>query len=99
MLKILKVSGDSLTPEYQEGDFVLIAKIPFLLNHLKPNDVVVFQHQDYGVMIKKIDFVLPGGNEVFVTGTHDYSVDSRRFGPIKKDDLIGKVVWHTRKSQ
>ena len=99
MLKILKVSGDSLTPEFQEGDFVLIAKIPFLLSHLKANDVVVFQHPDYGVMIKMIDFILPGDDEIFVVGTHDHSVDSRRFGPIKRDDLIGKVVWHIRKIQ
>jgi signal peptidase I len=99
MLKILKVSGDSLAPEFQEGDFVLIAKIPFLLNHLSPGDVVIFRHPDYGVMIKKIDFLLPGDDEIFVTGTHDQSIDSRRFGPIKRDDLIGKVIWHIRKYQ
>lgn len=97
MLRFLKVSGESLTPEFQEGDFVLIAKIPFLLSRLKPGDVIVFRQPEFGVMIKKIDFILPGGSEFFVIGSHDRSLDSRRFGPVKRDDLIGKVIWHIRK--
>lgn len=97
MLKIMKVSGESLAPEFHEGDFVLIAKIPFVLNRLKPGDVVAFYHPEYGVMIKKIDFILPGGTEFFVVGTHHLSLDSRLFGPIKRGELIGKVIWHIRK--
>ena len=30
MLKFLKVAEDSLAPEFQSGDFVLVSKIPFL---------------------------------------------------------------------
>ena len=42
MLKFIKVSGKSLLPEYREGDFVLVAKIPFFLRHIRQGDIVVF---------------------------------------------------------
>ena len=96
MLQILKVTGESLAPEYQEGDFVLIAKIPFLLNRLKEDDVIAFRHPDYGVMIKRIAGLNPGKDQIFVLGTHEHSVDSRHFGTIQRSDLVGKVIWHLR---
>jgi nickel-type superoxide dismutase maturation protease len=96
MLQILKVTGESLAPEYQEGDFVLIAKIPFLLNRLKEDDVIAFRHPDYGVMIKRIAGLNPGQDQIFVLGTHEHSIDSRHFGTIQRSDLVGKVIWHLR---
>lgn len=96
MLSILKVSGESLAPDFREGDFVLIAKIPFLLNRLKADDIVAFRHPEYGVMIKKVAALDPEGDQIYVVGTHDHSVDSRRFGPIRRADLVGKVIWHIR---
>lgn len=94
---MLRVTGQSLAPEYNEGDFVLIAKIPFLYNQLQNDDVIVFQHPTYGVMIKKIASIGQQGEEIFVIGVHDNSVDSRSFGSIKRADVLGKVVWHIRK--
>jgi len=96
MLKMLKVTGESLAPEYREGDFVIIAKIPFLLNRLKEDDVIAFRHPDYGVMIKRIAALDSGQGQIFVLGTHEHSVDSRHFGTIRQSDLLGKVIWHLR---
>ena len=98
MLKLLKVSGKSLAPEYLEGDFVLIAKIPFLMRRLHTGDVVVFRHPLYGVLIKKVDSVSEDRGEVLVTGTHTNSLDSRRFGAVRISSLLGKVIWHIRKT-
>jgi nickel-type superoxide dismutase maturation protease len=97
MLSIIKVSGESLNPAIYEGDFVLIAKIPFVLNSLKKGDVVVFNHPDYGRLIKRIEWVSADGEAFFVVGTHDFSVDSRQFGPVSKRMLLGKVIWHIPK--
>ena len=41
MLGFFKVTGNSLSPDYQEGDFVLLLKIPFFLNRLKEGDIVI----------------------------------------------------------
>lgn len=97
MCKLIKVSGDSLSPRYREGDFVLITKIPLLFNRLEQGNTVVFKHPMYGTMIKKVNHIDKDGDQIYVIGTHDLSVDSREFGPISTKDLIGKVIWHVRK--
>lgn len=94
MLRLLKVSGQSLTPEFQEGDFVLVVKIPFFFDSVRQGDIVVFRHPEYGTMIKRVSAVDPINGEIFVTGSHPFSVDSTKFGAIQKDALIGKVIWH-----
>lgn len=97
MFQLIKVSGKSLLPEYQEGDFVLVAKVPFFLKRIQQGDVVVFDHPVYGLMIKRVDHLIPEKDEIFVVGTHVFSVDSREFGPISRKALIGKVVYHISK--
>ncbi len=94
MLRFVKILDDSLLPEYQEGDYVLIAKSPLFLDSLRRGDVVVFKHPLYGMMIKKVSRIAGDGNQIYVIGTHANSVDSRQFGAVGKDALIGKVIWH-----
>jgi signal peptidase I len=96
MLNLLKVSGDSLAPAYQEGDFVVVSKIPFFLGTLRRGDVIVFKHPVYGTMMKKVERVVPDRDEIYVVGTHGNSVDSRQFGAISTKALVGKVIWHIR---
>lgn len=93
----MKVTGESLSPVYRDGDFVLINKIPFFLKKIKKGDIIVFDHKTYGRMIKKVDKVALDTGEIYVIGTHAQSVDSREFGPIHKEAVLGKVIWHIRK--
>lgn len=97
MLKLLKVTGESLSPLFKEGDFVIVTKIPLFFAPVKPGDVVVFNHPAYGMMIKMVESVNAERGEIYVVGTNEYSVDSRRFGAIRKKDLIGKVIWRFQK--
>jgi signal peptidase I len=97
MIRLLRVTGNSLAPTYEEGDFVVIATIPFLFGGIRPGDMVVFRHRAYGTMIKQAQRILPDADEIHVMGTRIDSVDSRNFGPISKRDVLGKVVWHIKK--
>jgi nickel-type superoxide dismutase maturation protease len=97
MFQFIKVSGDSLSPEIKEGDFVLVSKIPFSLNSLRVGDLVVFIHPDYGLLIKRIGAVSADRLSYQVTGAHPFSVDSRQFGPVDRQALVGKVIWHIRR--
>jgi signal peptidase I len=100
MLKLLKVTENSLAPEYQEGDFVLVAKIPFFFfKTLHQGDIVVFKQPLYGTMIKKIEQLFLLQREVYVVGTHPDSIDSHQFGAIAERDLVGKVIWHIQKPE
>jgi nickel-type superoxide dismutase maturation protease len=95
MFKIIRITGDSLLPVYQEGDFVLVAKIPFLLKLPRQGDVVIFRHAVYGQLIKEVERVTPQG--MYVIGSHERSVDSRQFGVVPWEALVGKVIWHVAK--
>ena len=95
MLRFMRVEGSSLQPEYQEGDFVLILTGSLLPARIKQGDVIVFQHAEYGQLIKRVTHVLR--DEVYVTGTQPNSLDSRRLGPIPRHTINGKVLWHIQR--
>ena len=97
MFRLLKVTGDSLYPAYRQGDFVLITKIPFLLNSIQRGDVIVIEHPVYGTLIKRVESVSADRGAYYVLGVHENSVDSRQFGPVDRQELVGKVIWHISK--
>jgi nickel-type superoxide dismutase maturation protease len=96
MLRLLKISGDSLSPEFKHGDFVLVSKIPFYFSPPTTGDVVAFHQPGYGLLIKRIHGVNASG-DIEVIGTHPESVDSRIFGAVMPKNIIGKVIWHIQK--
>ena len=98
MVKLLKVSGASLEPSYQDGDFVIISKIPILFKLIRTGDVIVFRHEIYGRLIKRIDRLVPEQDGYYVLGTRLDSIDSRLIGVVAKKDVIGKVIWHISKT-
>ena len=93
MIQLLKVTGESLSPFFVHGDYVLVTGLPRVLRRLKPGDVVVFRHPAYGVMIKQVDHLSEDGEELFVLGSHPDSNDSRSFGLIPRGWVFGKVFW------
>lgn len=97
ILGVVKVTGSSLYPAYQDGDFVIVSKIPILLSGLKPGDVVVYQHPGHGKRIKIVERLEDGGKSLFVVGLHPDSRDSRSFGAIPRELVAGKVIAHIHK--
>ena len=83
-----------MAPDFQEGDFVLLATAPFFLNRLRAGDTIVFQHQLYGTLIKRITAFDPESAEAYVAGTSPESLDSRRLGTIRRENIQGKVITH-----
>lgn len=97
LLWFVKVSGRSLYPAYQDGDFVIVSKIPILLHGIAPGDAVVFRRPREGVLIKLVDHLEDNGRLVYLIGLHPDSVDSRRFGAVPRSVILGKVIWHIPK--
>jgi len=98
MFRIHKVTGDSMSPDFQDGDFVLLATAPFVLKRLKVGDTIVFQHKLYGTLIKHIASFDPETAEAYVEGTSPDSLDSRRLGTIRRENIRGKVIAHFSKT-
>ncbi len=94
LLRIIKVTGHSLDPLYQDGDFVLVSQIPMLWRGIRQGDVVVFRHPRLGRLIKLVERLEDGGQSVYVVGLDAHSSDSRTFGAIPRAQIQGKVIWH-----
>jgi signal peptidase I len=97
MFRIHKVTGGSMSPDYQEGDFVLIATANFVRKRLKVGDVIIFEHNLYGTLIKRVASFDPQTAEAYVEGTRPDSLSSLRLGTIRRDAIWGKVIAHISK--
>ena len=76
---------------------MILTTIPFFLKRLKVGDTIIFEHQLYGKLIKRIASFDPETAEAYVEGTHSESLDSRRLGTIRREVILGKVITHIRR--
>jgi nickel-type superoxide dismutase maturation protease len=83
----LQVQGESMSPTLKPGQY-LISWNWFL--NLKVGDLVVLKKER--LMVKRAQKLR--ANEVFVVGDNPaQSTDSRQFGWISKDQILGKIVY------
>lgn len=94
IFSILRVRGGSLAPRFRDGDYVLLSGLG--LKRIRPGDVIVFDHPDYGRLIKRVEGIEPCGR-LRVRGDDIDSVDSRRFGPVPRASVRGRVIAHIKK--
>ena len=97
MLEIIKVTGESLSPFFLSGDYVLIHKSPRAYQRLEPGDIVVADHPVLGTLIKKVRGNLPDQGRVILEGTHPGSISSQKIGEIPYQVLRGKVIFHFKR--
>jgi nickel-type superoxide dismutase maturation protease len=85
-----KVVGHSMEPLYPEGKVVWVFRWYFIFNLLREGQVIIFhfQNKNYLKRIKKVE-----RNLIWVEGDNqEDSFDSRKFGPIKRHNVLGKVL-------
>jgi signal peptidase I len=105
--KRFAVEGRSMLPAYADGDRVLVSRVAYLRSEPRVGDVVVVRQPGSGGRsdIKRIaagpgseavvrgETLMLGPDEWFVLGDNaDESTDSRQLGPVRRRDIIGKVV-------
>lgn len=93
-----KIEDRSMEPNFNSGDYVLVNKLAYVFRNPSKNDIVVLKHPEEKkkFLIKRISLVA-NSDEYYVMGDNkDFSQDSRHFGPIKKDSIIGKVLFHIK---
>ena len=82
-----RIEETSMSPHLKPGDIVIILKSKNIENN---NVVVVNQTGDY--FVKRIKEIK--GDKVFLEGDNKKeSIDSRKFGWVDKEDIIGKIVY------
>jgi len=92
--KRFKVAGESMLPLLKPGDEILINPYAYQQSLPEIGDIVVTIHpqKDNLGIVKRVTAIAPDGN-YFLTGDNlDASTDSRTWGTIKLQNIIGKVT-------
>ena len=81
-----------MEPLLKNGDVILISGLLYLFKNPKINDIVAFKEKNGEVLIKRIKEVKNG--KLFVSGDNkNDSLDSKDFGYISKEFIIGKLIY------
>ena len=86
MFIVRRVVGDSMLPDVKQGSIVIAKKTKSII----VGDIIVALQNNKEV-IKRVNNV--DSNGYFIVGSNLLnSSDSRMYGPVMKQDVIGKVV-------
>ena len=99
MLKMIKVTGSSLSPFFLSGDFVLVRTFRPGYKNLQVGSFVVFHHSEFGRLVKQVHTIYPETKTLKVIGSHEKSISSHKLGLIRYSDLTGKVIFHIKQSR
>lgn len=89
------VSGDSMIPTLQPGDTLVINRFAYRHSPPKPGDILVFRDPRTQILAVKRVRALAEDQYIYLTGDNQAeSVDSRHFGAIRGDMVVGKVLFH-----
>lgn len=95
VIQMVTVSGQSMYPTYDNGDKLLINKTVDY-EDLEDGAVIIIDTSDFlscDYIIKRYVKELSTDAEMYVLGDNsDNSLDSRYFGTVSKDKLIGVVI-------
>jgi nickel-type superoxide dismutase maturation protease len=87
-----KISGDSMIPTFRDGDVLLVNRLAYWFRRPQKGEVIALQDpRDGKTLIKRIKKIEK--DTYFVLGDNKlHSTDSREFGMIGKNLIIGKVL-------
>ena len=104
VLDFMVAEGYSMTPVIMPGTILIVCRIAYgirlpgasglLVNWRNPGigDVVVFYTPTGEIAVKRFAQILPGGMFYALGDNADQSYDSRNYGPVPKDNIIGRVL-------
>ncbi len=97
------VSGSSMVPTFENGDYLIIDELSYKLSEPKRGDVIVFRYPKNpsqffikrieGMPGETINGVVLSSGEYYVLGDNrPNSSDSRVWGPVKSELIVGKTL-------
>jgi len=91
LLTKLKVIGHSMGPVIKNEEIVLVSNLIYWFKKPQIGDIVAFR--DGGkILIKRVKNISKG--KYFLEGDNKQdSLDSREFGLISKQEILGKVIY------
>lgn len=86
-----------MEPTLKSGDYIIVNKLAYIFKKPSKGDIVVLKHpkDKNKFLIKRISDT--GYSKYFVVGDNkNYSTDSRHFGAINKNLIVGKLFIHIK---
>jgi nickel-type superoxide dismutase maturation protease len=97
----VSVSGSSMSPAYNQGDWLLVRSVSGQRHTLKVGEVYLIQDPNReGIkLIKRLTQARTeqGVTRYWLEGENKESTDSRSWGWLTRDQFLGKVVLKYRK--
>ena len=87
MLRLVKVTGQSMSPTLEDGDYVIIKKP----RHIRAGLLYVINHIDLGRIIKRLQDT-KHDRFYFIGDNPKSSTPSSLIGAVEKDRMIGQVI-------
>lgn len=89
-----RVSGNSMEPTYRDGDHVLVDPHAYRRGAPAPGDVVLSRHPLRGDVhvLKRVAAIRPDGRLDLAGDNPRASTDSRSFGGVRADLVVGRVT-------
>lgn len=95
MIKLVKVTGNSMSPTLVDGDYVLIRK-PRRQRKLTLGLIYVINHSELGRIIKRLGDMKH--DRCFFIGDNPSSTPSTVIGAVESSRVIGQVILAVGKS-
>jgi len=93
------VSGNSMAPTYNDGDWLLVAWMPEAPDQVPLGSIAVIERDNYpGIFLVKRIQKAHAGN-YWVEGDNSESTDSRTWGWITPAEIVGRVLFRYRKKK
>ena len=86
---IFKVKGNSMSPSAPDHSYVLARKTQ---STITKESLLIIDHKNYGKILKKLVKV-EDNKKFWFEGENFSSISKEMIGPIKFENIIGKVVF------
>lgn len=88
-----RVEGESMEPDVSPGERVLVNRAVYWFSKPRPGDRVVVRdpRQPDRLLLKRIDRPADSGGWIVLGDNPQASTDSREFGPVARELIVGKV--------
>lgn len=92
MFAVYRAQGNSMSPQIKSGDYVVL--FTWIFFRPWPGLQVVYQHPDYGVILKSVIAVNHKKKTFSSQGLNSLSVSARNLKDTPMTNIKGFVIWH-----
>ncbi|MEO9253935.1 MAG: nickel-type superoxide dismutase maturation protease [Tepidiformaceae bacterium] len=90
-----EVSGESMVPALNPGDWIAVDMTAYIKHRPRCGDVVLARdpRDPERTLVKRVDHTDLHSNVWLLGENAESSTDSRTFGPVTPDAILGRVRW------